>query len=202
MFDLRRREFITLAGGALAWPLAARRQQRERMRRIGMLLPFVEDDPEAQLRVNALRQTLRELGWAEGQNFSIDYRWTGNNPGHMRSYAKELVGLTPDVIVVNSTLVLAALKKRDQNRANRVCPSPRSSRGRVCREPSASRWKHHGIYKFRIRNGWKMVGLAQRYSPSPCVSDGNSKSGGLGIIRIRAPDCDFGPIDWSAAKYA
>jgi putative tryptophan/tyrosine transport system substrate-binding protein len=110
MFDLRRREFIILAGGALAWPLAARAQQRERMRRIGMLLPFVEDDPEAQLRVNALRQTLRELGWAEGQNFSIDYRWTGNNPGHMRSYAKELVGLTPDVIVVNSTLVLAALK--------------------------------------------------------------------------------------------
>ena len=80
MFDLRRREFIILAGGALAWPLAARAQQRERMRRIGMLLPFVEDDPEAQLRVNALRQTLRELGWAEGQNFSIDYRWTGNNP--------------------------------------------------------------------------------------------------------------------------
>ena len=108
---MNRREFITFLGGAaIARPIAARAQQRERMRQIGMLLPFVESDVEAQLRVDALKQTLQELGWAEGHNFRIDYRWTGNDADHIRSYAKELVGLMPDVIVANSTLVLAALK--------------------------------------------------------------------------------------------
>jgi putative ABC transport system substrate-binding protein len=88
----------------------ARAQQAERMRRIGMLLPFVENDAGAQLRVDALKQALQALGWSEGHNFSIDYRWTASDAHLMQSYAKELVGLTPDVIMANSTLVLAALK--------------------------------------------------------------------------------------------
>ena len=85
---MNRREFITFLGGAaIARPIAARAQQRERMRQIGMLLPFVESDVEAQLRVDALKQTLQELGWAEGHNFRIDYRWTGNDADHIRSVA-------------------------------------------------------------------------------------------------------------------
>jgi putative ABC transport system substrate-binding protein len=108
---MKRREFITLFGGAAAaWPLAARARQSERMRRIGIFLPFVENDAEALLRVDALKQALRGLGWSDGHNLSIDYRWTGDDAHLMRSYAKELASLAPDAIVANSTLLLAAVK--------------------------------------------------------------------------------------------
>ena len=74
---MRRREFITVLGGTVAWPFAARAQQAERVRRIGMLMSFREDDPEGQQRVALLRQGLKELGWTEGRNIHIDYRWAG-----------------------------------------------------------------------------------------------------------------------------
>ena len=76
MFGMRRREFITLLGGAAAvWPLAARAQQPERMRRVGVLMSGGERDPETQLRMGAFREGLQKLGWAEGRNLRIDYRW-------------------------------------------------------------------------------------------------------------------------------
>jgi putative ABC transport system substrate-binding protein len=77
---MRRREFITLLGGAAAWPLAARAQQPEQMRRIGVLTNLVADDPEAQARVGAFLQGLQELGWAVGRNMRIEYRWGGAMP--------------------------------------------------------------------------------------------------------------------------
>jgi putative ABC transport system substrate-binding protein len=107
---VKRREFITLLGGAAAWPLAARAQQPDRVRRIGILLPFVENDAEALLRVDALKQAMRGLGWSEGHNLSIYYRWTDDDAHLMRSYAKELASLAPDAIVANSTLLLASVK--------------------------------------------------------------------------------------------
>src|SRR5262245_55155388 len=109
---MRRREFITLLGGAaVAWPLAARAQQPERMRRIGMLLGISEDDPEAQSRVSAFRQGLRDLGWIVGRNVHIDYRFAGGDANRIKAYVAELVNLAPDVFLANSTPVIAALRQ-------------------------------------------------------------------------------------------
>jgi putative ABC transport system substrate-binding protein len=107
---MKRREFITLLGGAAAWPLAARGQQGERMRRIGVLLYLAEDDSDSSARVAAFQRGLRELGWMEGSNVRIDYRWGGGDLDRVRRYAAELVGLAPDVILVSSGSALAALQ--------------------------------------------------------------------------------------------
>src|SRR5215831_20639492 len=99
MLKMKRCEFITLIGGAAAWPLAARAQQRERMRRIGALMNLTADDPEASARVTALAQGLQQLGWTVGRNLQIDYRWGAGDADRSRRYAAELVALVPDVIL-------------------------------------------------------------------------------------------------------
>jgi putative ABC transport system substrate-binding protein len=108
--QLKRREFITLLGGAAAWPLAARAQQGERMRRIGVLMG-VADDAEGQARVKGLQQGLQELGWIEGRNVRIDYRWTGGDATRIRTYAAELVKLSPAVSVAHPPPVIAAMRQ-------------------------------------------------------------------------------------------
>jgi putative ABC transport system substrate-binding protein len=105
----KRREFITLLGGASAWPLAARAQQGERMRRIGVLTNLAADDPEAQARIGAFLQGLQESGWAVGRNVRIDYRWGGSDAGRTSGYAAELVALAPDVILTSGSTALAPL---------------------------------------------------------------------------------------------
>src|SRR5262245_372282 len=101
---MRRRAFITLLGGAAAaWPLAARAQQPDRKRRIGVLMPLAADDPEEQSRLTAFAQGLQECGWSEGRNVRIEYRWTGGDAERARKYAAELVALAPDVILVTGT---------------------------------------------------------------------------------------------------
>jgi putative ABC transport system substrate-binding protein len=110
---MRRREFITLLGGTAAWPLAVRAQQRERMRRIGVLMSFGANDPEAQSRAAAFENGLRQLGWVRGHNLGIEYRWA-DNPDVLRTYATELVGMAPDLILVNSTPAIAALQEQRQ----------------------------------------------------------------------------------------
>jgi putative tryptophan/tyrosine transport system substrate-binding protein len=112
MLDIRRREFITLLGGAAAWPLVARAQQSERMRRIGVILGNIETDPEAQVRIGAFRQRLAELGWIEGRNVSFDYRFGATDPDRIRSLVRELVDLGPDVILGAGTPIAVALKKQ------------------------------------------------------------------------------------------
>jgi putative ABC transport system substrate-binding protein len=108
---MKRREFITLLGGAAAArPLAARAQQFERKRRIG-LLTALADDEYMRARINALLQGLQDLGWIEGRNFTIDYRFAASDSNRVRAYATELVGLAPDVIFTNNTPVLAALQQ-------------------------------------------------------------------------------------------
>ena len=107
---MRRREFITLFGGAaVVWPLAAHAQQPERMRRIGVLLNFAEDDREAQVLNLAFMQALQQLGWTDGRNVRIDTRWTGGDPARARKYAAELVALEPDVVLAEGTTVLESL---------------------------------------------------------------------------------------------
>src|ERR1700756_4530082 len=98
----RRREFIRLlSGAAAAWPLAARAQQADQTRRIGVLTLFSKDDPEGQRRVTALQQRLQELGWGDGRNVRMELRWADGDPDRARFYAGELVGMKPDVILVN-----------------------------------------------------------------------------------------------------
>jgi len=108
---MRRREFITLLGGAaVAWPLTARAQQPERMRRIGVLAPTAPDDAEAQTRFAALRQGLQRFGWIEGRNLQIDARWGAGDAGAIGSAATELAALAPDVIVASGSAVAAILQ--------------------------------------------------------------------------------------------
>ena len=105
-----RRAFITLLGGAAAaWPVAARAQQNNRVRRIGMLMGLAEGDPEAQLRVAAIRAELQKLGWIAGRNVELDLRWAIADVGRVRDFAKELVRLKPDVILAQGTPSVAAL---------------------------------------------------------------------------------------------
>ena len=108
---MRRREFISLLGGAAAWPLAARAQQPQQMRRIGVLMNVAADDPEAPARVGVLSQGLAELGWTIGRNVRIDYRWYAGNADAARKYAAELLALAPDVVVASGTLGVTAIQQ-------------------------------------------------------------------------------------------
>jgi putative ABC transport system substrate-binding protein len=108
---VRRRTFISLLGGAVAWPLAARAQQPERVRRIGVLMNVAAADPEGQAQVAAFLQALQQLGWNEGRNVRIDTRWGENDVERDSRYATELLAFAPDVILASGTLSVAALRR-------------------------------------------------------------------------------------------
>ena len=108
---MRRREFITLFAGMVAWPLAARAQQPDRLRRIGLLMNRAADNPEGQDRIAAFHQGLQELGWSVGRNVRIDTRWGEDDADRERKYATELVALAPDIILASGTLSVAALRQ-------------------------------------------------------------------------------------------
>ena len=139
---LNRREFITLLGGTvIAWPLATRAQQAERMRRIGVLMGLPENDPDTDARLAGFREGLERLGWLEGHNIHIDYRFA---PAGAQApvRAKELVALQPDVILANSTPVTAALQRETRtipivwarsSRSPKTKPSPRQKRSSTLR---------------------------------------------------------------------
>ena len=108
--NIARRKFIAALGGtAIAWPLAARAQQADRMRRIGVLETRAADDPEGQARLAVFQQGLQELGWTDGRNVRIDYRWAAADADRSRTYAAELVALAPDVILASASGSVAAL---------------------------------------------------------------------------------------------
>jgi putative ABC transport system substrate-binding protein len=108
---MRRREFIAGLGSAAAWPVVARAQQSERMRRIGVLVPGDENDPLWKPRLSAFTQALADLGWTDGRNVRMDLRWGGGDINRMRAFAQELVGLHPDIIVTNTTPTTAAVQR-------------------------------------------------------------------------------------------
>ena len=109
---MRRRDFMTLVGGAAAgWPLAARAQQSDQMRRIGVLMSFAADDATAQARLTEFLQTLQQLGWMDGRNVRIDIRWSASEPERIRRYAAELVAFMPDVILASTTPGVAAVQQ-------------------------------------------------------------------------------------------
>jgi putative ABC transport system substrate-binding protein len=107
---MRRREFIAGLGIAAAWPVAARAQQGDRVRRIGVVMGGDENDPEGKLRYSAFKQALADLGWTDGRNLRIDLRWGGADSNRIRALAHELVGLQPDIILANSAAVTVALQ--------------------------------------------------------------------------------------------
>ena len=108
---MQRREFIAGLGGSAAWPLLARAQQRDRMRRISVLMGNDENDPQAKADLSGFTQGLMELGWTDGRNVRMDVRWAGGNVDRMRTFAKELVDLQPDVILAETTGPTAALQR-------------------------------------------------------------------------------------------
>src|SRR5215468_5807719 len=108
---MRRREFIGLVSGVAAWPLTARAQQGERMRRIGVLVSHTADDPQGKPRVAAFLQGLQQLGWTEGRNVQIDIRWGVADAASARRYAAEMVALAPDVILTAASAATAAMQE-------------------------------------------------------------------------------------------
>src|SRR5215475_5727731 len=104
---IRRREFIAGLGSAAAWPVVARAQQGDRVRRIGVLMSYDENDPVAKARISAFIQALARLGWTDGRNVRMDLRWAGD----MRALAQELVGLQPDIVVTNGAAATVALQR-------------------------------------------------------------------------------------------
>jgi len=108
---MNRREFITLLGGAAAWPLAARAQQADQVPAIGMLMGYAEDDPQTQARLAGFREGLGELGWIEGRNVRIDYRFAPWGPDQAQAFAKELIALRPNVLVGDSAPASVALSR-------------------------------------------------------------------------------------------
>jgi putative tryptophan/tyrosine transport system substrate-binding protein len=108
---MKRREFIAGLAGAAAWPVVAQAQQGGPVRRIGVLMPYEENDPEAKAQLSAFTQGLAELGWTDGRNIRMDVRWAAGDVDRMRVLAKELVALQPDVILASTTAVTAALQR-------------------------------------------------------------------------------------------
>src|ERR1700726_350522 len=108
--DMRRREFITLLGGAAAWPLAARAQQRDRLRRVAVVMQYVESDPQGQLRAAAFRKGMEKAGWVAGRNISVDYLWGVLDSEWTRGITEHLRQRVPDVIAINSSIELRAIE--------------------------------------------------------------------------------------------
>ena len=115
---MRRREFITVLGGAALWPLAAYTQQLERMRRVGVLITFPENDPLSQTIVTAFAEALGRFGWVEGKNIRVDYRFAAGDPALFKTYAAELVGLSPDAILASTPQAVAAVRQQTRTIPN------------------------------------------------------------------------------------
>ena len=111
---MRRREFILAVAGAAAWPLAARAQQSQRLRRVGVLMSTAADDPLSIARYTAFLQGPQALGWTDGRNVRIDVRWSAGDAQRARKYAAEIVALSPDVIMTNGSIPAGLLSRADE----------------------------------------------------------------------------------------
>src|SRR5262249_4857499 len=159
---IKRREFITLLGGAgAAWPLAARAQQGERMRRVGVVMGYAETDPAAQAQVAALRQELQKLGWDESRNILIDVRFPGTDAGRARAILMELISLTPDVLVSNTNLVTEVVQAEVRTLPIVFYKRRRSCRFGFCQQRGPSQLQPHGVRKLGHVDERKMAGAAQ-----------------------------------------
>ena len=146
---MRRREFVTLVGGTVAWSLAARAQQPERVRRIGSLTAFAESDMEVQTWYAAFRKRLDELGWVEGHNIHTDYRWSAGNIERTQVFAKELVRLNPDVLLSVTTPATAALQAETHTIPIVFAGVSDPIGSGFVREPGTSGRQHHRLHQSR-----------------------------------------------------
>ena len=163
---MRRREFITLLGGAAAaWPLGARAQQPEPMRRIGVLMNRAADDLEGQAGRAAFQQGLQQLGWSDGRNVRIDTRWGGDDVERERGYAEELIALAPDIILAAGSLSVTALQHVTRSLpivfVGVVDPVGTASR---CSSPAGG--QYHGIHAFEYSLSVKWLELLRQIAPS------------------------------------
>src|SRR5262249_55326934 len=152
---MRRREFITvIAGVAVAWPMASRAQQAERMRRIGVLMAFAENDPEAQSWVAGFREELGKLGWTEGHNIQIDTRWATADVESLQRFAKELVALQSDF----GRAAHPPLRRCSDRQApsHYFRDGRRSCRQRLRRKPVAAGWQPDRFHTYRELLGWQV----------------------------------------------
>ena len=190
---MKRRAFLALLGGAATWPLAARAQQPDRMRRIGVLVNLASDDAEAQARLAAFHQGLQQLGWTVGRNVQIDYRWGAGNADRIRKFAAELVALAPDVILSTGSPSVAALQQ-----ATRTVPvvfvtvvDPVSS-GFVdsLARPGGNITGFH-LYEYSIAGKWLelLKDVAPNMIRAAVIRDAALTAGGgqLGVIQAVAP---------------
>jgi putative ABC transport system substrate-binding protein len=161
---MKRRAFIALLGSAAAWPLAARAQQAERVRRIGLLMASA-DDREGQARVTPLKEGLKELGWTDGRNIQIETRFGGGDAGRIRAHAAELVALAPDVLVGHATPGTRALRQATSSiPIVMVAVNDPVEQGFVSSlaHPGG---EHHGLRARQFPNGGEVAGDAQRGRP-------------------------------------
>src|SRR5262245_54816826 len=159
MSGMGRREFLALLGGAAAaWPLAARAQQPERMRRIGIIPPGTENDTEAQARLAAFRQAMEQLGWKESHNIRFEYRWTSGDAELFKKHAAELVASAPDQILTGITPVVQALK-RETRTIPIVTSQTRSAAAsfRIWRNPAAMSPGSRRSSTRSSENGWSCL---------------------------------------------
>jgi putative tryptophan/tyrosine transport system substrate-binding protein len=200
--QLERREFLTLIGGVAAWPLGARAQQPDRVRRIGALIGLLESDPEGQARLGAFRKGLQELGWSVGRNIHIDYRWAGDDTAKLQAYAAELVALKPDLIFAASGTPLAAL-----NRETRTIPIVFANSNDPASDGFVDNWARPGgnisgfpLYEYATAGKWLelLKEIAPHVSRAAVIYDPSqpSHAGMLGAIEASATS--FG-VQFSAA---
>ena len=172
---MKRREFITLLGGAAAaWPLAARAQQGERMRRIGVLMNGAADDAEGQARLAAFTQALKQLGWSDGRNLRIDTRWaTADDIRKTRGGIGRAGAGRPRRCWWHRNR--GAVATGDPHRADRVCACHRPGRRRFRRKPGAAGRQRDWLHRLRIQHERKMAGVAQRDRAARDASGGPSR---------------------------
>jgi putative tryptophan/tyrosine transport system substrate-binding protein len=190
---VKRRQFITLLGGAAAWPLTARAQQPERMRRVGVLMNLASDDAEGQARLAVFHQGLQQLGWTVGRNLQIDYRWGAGDVDRIRKFAAELIALAPDVILSTGSPSVAAFQQ-----ATRTVPivfvtvvDPVSSGFVDTLARPGGNITGFALYEYSISGKWLQLlkEIAPRITRAAVIRDPALTSGGgqLGVIQAVAP---------------
>ncbi len=182
---MRRRDFIkVISGAAAAWPLAARGQQPDRVRRIGVLMGLAESDPEAKVRAAVFERALQELGWTRGRNIRIDFRWAPGDVEQTRAAAAELLRLAPDVSLAHATPATAALQ-----RATRLCRPECAHGWSPCDILQRSAWSP-ARHQNRPRSGAHLgtspalVRSAKAESPKPAIVRGAYRSFGTSCWQL------------------
>ena len=156
--DIGRRHFVVgLGGAAFGWPFAACAQQPDRMRRIGWLVGLRESDPEALRRTTAFVQELDHLGWTQGRNVHIDFRWLSDSIERNLTYSQELAALKPDVLVASSTPAIKALRQETGMPRRLFCHRDRSGQQRSGGKFVVAGRQSDGLHQFRIYNGRQMA---------------------------------------------